>query len=115
MGLWTFYHFGNVFFNGAKPTLATGWQVDEDTLSRFKAFLKTQQFVFTDADFEASKGWLKEQIRWELYFRAFDQNTADRAKWLDDAEVKKGTESMPRAQSLMQQVERVLAQRGARG
>ena len=112
---WTFYHFGNLFFHGAKPALPVGWQVDEDTLSRFKTFLKAQQVVFTDADFEASKGWLKEEIRWELCFRAFDQNTADRARWQDDPEVKKATESLPRAQSLMQQVERVLAQRGARG
>ncbi|MGD0669789.1 MAG: hypothetical protein ABSB23_19695, partial [Bryobacteraceae bacterium] len=66
-------------------------------------------------DFDANKDWLKEQIRWELYFRAFDQNTADRARWEDDPEVKKAVESMPQAQSLMQQVERVLAQRGARG
>ncbi|HEY1219420.1 MAG: S41 family peptidase [Bryobacteraceae bacterium] len=114
-GVWVYYRFGNVFFNGAKPALAAGWKVDDDTLNRFKAFLKTQQVVFTDAEFEACKGWLKEQLRWELYFRAFDKNTADRARWQEDPEVRKGIESMPRAQSLMQQVERVLAQRGVRG
>jgi carboxyl-terminal processing protease len=114
-GVSVYYRFGNTFFDGAKPTLPTGWKVDDDTLSRFKAFLKAQQVVFTDADFEACKDWLKEQIRWELYFRAFDKDTADRARWQEDPEIKKATESMPRAQSLMQQVERVLAQRGARG
>ncbi|MGO9228662.1 MAG: S41 family peptidase [Bryobacteraceae bacterium] len=112
---WVYYHFGNVFFDGAKPTLPEGWQVDDDTLSRFKAFLKTQQVVFTDAEFDANKDWLKAQIRWELYYRAFGKNAADRARWLEDSEIKKATESMSRAQSLMQQVERVLAQRGARG
>jgi len=110
-----FFHFGNIFFDGAKPSLAAGWQVDEDTLNRFKAFLKTQQVTFTDAEFEANKSWLEQQIRWELYFRAFGQTTADRAKWEDDPEVKKAVESMPEAQALMHQVERVLAQRGARG
>ena len=114
-GVWVYYHFGNVFFNGAKPTLVAGWQVDDDTLNRFKAFLKTQQVPFTDAEFDACKDWIKEQIRWELYFRAFDKNTADRARWQEDPEIRKATDSMPRAQSLMQQVERVLAQRGARG
>ncbi|MFY9726420.1 MAG: S41 family peptidase [Bryobacteraceae bacterium] len=115
MGAWVYYHFGNVYFNGAKPTLPAGWQVDEDTLNRFKTFLKTQQIPFADAEFEANKDWLREQLRWELYFRAFDQNTADRARWEDDPEVKRAVESMPQAQSLMQQVERVLAQRGAHG
>jgi carboxyl-terminal processing protease len=114
-GVWVYYRFGNTFFNGAKPALTAGWKVDDDTLNRFKAFLKAQQVVFTDAEFDACKDWLKEQIRWELYFRAFDKNTADRARWQEDPEIKKATESMPRAQSLMQQVERVLAQRGARG
>jgi len=112
-GVTMYYRFGNVFFNGAKPELAAGWQVDDETLNRFKEFLKTKQVPFTDADFDANKDWLKAQIRWELYFRAFDKNTADRARWLEDPEIKKATESMPRAQSLMQQVERVLAQRGA--
>jgi carboxyl-terminal processing protease len=112
-GVTMYYRFGNAFFNGAKPTLAAGWQVDDETLNRFKAFLKTKQVTFTDADFDANRDWLKEQIRWELYFRAFDKNTADRARWLEDPEIRKATESLPRAQSLMQQVERVLAQRGA--
>jgi carboxyl-terminal processing protease len=112
-GVTAYYRFANIYFNGARPTLPAGWQVDEVTLDRFKAFLKTQQMVFTDADFDASKDWLKEQIRWEFYFRAFDKNTADRARWQEDPEIKKATESMTRAQSLMQQVERVLAQRGA--
>ena len=114
-GVWVYYRFGNAFFSGAKPALTPGWKVDDDTLNRFKTFLKAQQVVFTDAEFDACKDWLREQIRWELYFRAFDKNTADRARWQEDAEIKKATESMPRAQSLMQQVERVLAQRGARG
>jgi len=110
-----YYRFGNTYFNGAKPSLPEGWQVDDETLERFRAFLKSQQFPFTDAEFDACKDWLRQQIRWELYFRAFDKNTADRARWQEDPEIKKATESMPEAQSLMRQVERVLAQRGARG
>jgi len=112
-GVSAYFHFGNLYFNGAKPTLPVGWQVDDETLNRFKAFLKTQQLVFTDADFDANSDWLKEQIRTELYFRAFDKNAADRARWQEDPEIGKAIDSMPRAQSLMQQVERVLAQRGS--
>jgi len=109
------YHFANQYFAGAKPSLPQGWQPDENTLERFKAFLKKENVPFTDDEFAANKDWIREQIRYEFYFRAFDKQTADRAQWQDDPEVKKAIESMPKAQSLLQNVQRVMAQRGAKG
>jgi carboxyl-terminal processing protease len=110
-----FFHFGNVYFGGNKPALPAGWQPDDDTFTRFKAFLKTAGIVFTDDEFNASRQWIGDQIKYELYFRAFGRKPADHAQWTSDAEIRKGIDSLPRAQSLLQQVERVLAQRGARG
>ncbi len=109
------YNFASTYFAGKKPTLPEGWQVGDDTLEQFRTYLKTQKFNFTDAEFDASKDFLKRWIRWELYFRAFDKETADRANWKDDPEVQKGIQSMPKAQGLLQQVQRVLAERGAKG
>ena len=77
--------------------------------------MKTQKFTFTDEEFDSSKDFLKHWIRWEFYFRAFDKETADRAGWKDDPEVQKGIQSMPKAASLLLQVQRVLAERGAKG
>ena len=110
-----FFHFGNVYFNGNKAILPAGWQPDANTLDRFKTFLKTQNIQFTDDEFNANRDWMTEEIRYELYFRAFGKKTADRARWSGDPEIKKGIESLPQAQGLLRQVERVLAQRGARG
>jgi len=109
-----FFRFGNVYFNGAKPAIAPGWQPDDAALDRFRDFLKTQKVTFTDAEFDANKDWIRQQIRWEFYFRAFDKPAGDRANWLDDAEIKKAIESMPRAESLLQQVQRVLAMRASK-
>jgi len=95
--------------------LAAGWQPDDNTLERFKGFLKSANISFTDEEFNANRDWMRNEIKYELYSRAFDKKTADRARWTDDPEIKKGLDSMPRAQSLLQQVQRVLAQRGARG
>jgi hypothetical protein len=92
-----------------------GWQPDQNTLDRYKAFLKTRNILFTDDEFNANRDWLNNQIKYELYFRAFDRHMAERAQWSDDPEIKKAIESLPRAQSLLMQVQRVLAQRGARG
>ena len=115
LGYLAFFHFGNIFFGTEKPSLPSGWEPDENTLERFRTFLTSEKIQFTDADFDANRDWIKSQIRYELYFRAFDKNTADQAQWTDDPEVKKAIDSLPRAQSLLQQVQRVLAQRGARG
>lgn len=103
-------------WQSARPALPDGWQPDNNTLDRFKQFLKTTASIsLDDAEFEANRDWISQQIRYELYFRVFDKPAANHAQWLDDPEIKKAIESMPRAQSLLQQVQRVLAQRGARG
>jgi len=105
------YHYGSVFFSGQKPSLPTGWQPSDADLAKFKAWLKTQNIPFTDEEFETNKDWIRGELRYELYFRAFDKQTADRAMWMDDPEIKKGIESLPKAQSLVQQVQKVMAQR----
>jgi len=115
LGQNAFYHFGNAYFGKDKPVLPTAWQPDASTLDRFKQFLKTQNIQFTDDEFNANRDWMSDQIKYELYFRAFDKKTADRAAWTSDPEIKKGIDSLPRAQSLLMQVQRVLAARGARG
>ncbi len=84
-------------------------------MQRFKTFAKAEKVDFTEEEWNANKDWIRGEIRYELYFRAFDKNTADRARWQDDPEVKKGVENLPKAQGLLQQVQRVMAQRGARG
>ena len=77
--------------------------------------MKAQKFTFTDEEFNSSKDFLKRWIRWEFYFRAFDKPTADREGWKDDPEVQKGVQSLPKAASLLLQVQRVLADRGVKG
>src|SRR5204862_7091398 len=106
-----FYRFANVYFGKEKPALPTGWTADEPTMARFKQYLKEQKVTFTDEEFDQNKEWLRGRIRWEFYYRAFDKNAANRAQWADDPEVKKGIESMPKAQSLMSQAEKVWAMR----
>ncbi|HEY1341213.1 MAG TPA: S41 family peptidase [Bryobacteraceae bacterium] len=108
----SFYHFGNVYFGGSRPSLPANWEPDTDTLNRFRDFARTQPGVtFTDADFDANRGWVRDQMRYELLFRAFDKKTADRAQWQEDPEIQKAIESLPKAQSLLKDVQRVLAMR----
>ncbi len=91
-----------------------GWEPDEAVIDRFQQFLRSQtapSIPFTDAEFAASRDWVRQRIRFEFYYRAFDKNTAYRAEWKDDPEVKQAIESMPKAQSLLNQAEKVYAMR----
>jgi carboxyl-terminal processing protease len=106
-----FFHFGNNYFGAAKPTLPAGWSPDEATLNRFKEFARAQQVPFTDAEFEANKGWVRDRLRYELYYRAFDKVTADRAGWQEDLEVADAIKNLPKAASLLNEAQRVLALR----
>jgi hypothetical protein len=54
-------------------------------------------------------------LRYELYLRAFDKTTAERAKWAEDPEAAKAVESLPKAQSLLETVQRVLDARKIHG
>jgi carboxyl-terminal processing protease len=109
----TFFHFGSRYFGAPRPHLAEGWVPDDETLGRFADYLRSQQIAFTDAEFAANRDWMRDQIRYELYFRAFDRQIADRAAFHADPEVQRAVESMPKAQALLQQAQRVLARRGA--
>ena len=73
--------------------------------------LTKQQVPFSDADFAAVQDWMRDRIRWEFYFRAFDKNTADRARWSDDQEVSKAIESLPKAEALLHQAQKTYAMR----
>jgi carboxyl-terminal processing protease len=106
-----FFRFANEYFSGKKPVLAVNWQPEAEVIERFKEFIKKASVPFTDEEFAANRDWVRQSIRWEFYFRAFDKNTAQRARLQEDPEVLKGVESMPKAQNLVSMAQKVYALR----
>jgi len=104
-----FYRFASSYFGTKKPELPAGWQPNDEVVEKFRGFLTAQKVTFTDAEFDAQKDWVRDRIRWEFYYRAFDKNTAYRAMWAGDPEVLKAIESLPKAQTLLNQSARVYA------
>ena len=80
---------------------------------RTRDYLRQQGAIFTDAEFSENRAWVEEQIKIELYSRAFDKRSADRLGWTDDPEVRQGVESLPRAHALLEQVKRAMMRRAA--
>jgi carboxyl-terminal processing protease len=105
------YKFGNSYFGAKKPQLPEGWEPNDETMARFKDFLHTQGVPFTEAEYNRDKNWLRDQVRYELYFRAYNRTTADRARFTDDPEVQRAIESLPKAQTLLAEAQKVLARR----
>jgi len=105
------FRFGNSYFGAKKPQLPEGWEPNDETMARFKDFLHTQGVPFTEAEYNRDKNWLRDQVRYELYFRAYNRTTADRARFTDDPEVQRAIESLPKAQTLLAEAQKVLARR----
>jgi carboxyl-terminal processing protease len=110
-----FFHFADAYFGTKKPALpSVNWTPDGDTMERFKEFLKTQKVTFTDAEFADNRDWIRDRLRYEMLYRAFDKKTANQAARQTDPEVLKAIDSMPKAASLLDQSNKAYAMRAAR-
>jgi len=110
----SFYHFAESYFGAKKPTLSSEtWTPDADTMNRFKEFIKSKQVVFTDAEFAANQDWVRDRIRYEFLFRAYNKKVANQAARQTDPEVLQAIQSMPKAESLMKDSNRAFAMRAA--
>jgi carboxyl-terminal processing protease len=94
------------FFDFSKHYLAThtvqkDFTVDDNILSQFKAFLKTKNVDYADADFNANLDWVKESIKSELFTSQFGQleGLKVRAGW--DPQIQKAISFIPTAQALL--------------
>jgi len=108
-----FFHFSSVFFGAEAPRLAADWVPDEALVARFRAYLAEQGVDFSEADFSDNRAWVAEQLKLEMYRRAFDQRAAAQVQMGGDPEVERAVGSLPRAQALLEQVKRAMARRNA--
>ena len=113
MAAGAFFHFAAQHFADKMPTLPAGWTPDNATIERFHTFLNAQHISFDETEFTANRRWVADQLRWEMYSRALGKKDADRAAIESDPEIAVGIDSLPKAQALFQQVQKVLARRGA--
>jgi carboxyl-terminal processing protease len=110
-----FWHFASMYFGPRKPAVSgESWMPDTDTINRFKEFLKSKQVVFADADFAANQDWVRDRIRYEFLWRAYNKKVALTASHQTDAEVLAAIDDMPKADSLLKESNKAYAMRAAK-
>jgi carboxyl-terminal processing protease len=111
LGSSTLFHFASQYFGSTKPALPVNWMPDDQLVARFKDYLQSRNFPMTNAEFDKDKQWVREQIRDEFYLRAFDKKTSDRAQIIDDPEVAKAVEALPKAENLTTEAQKLAPRR----
>jgi carboxyl-terminal processing protease len=93
------------FFNFSKHYLAThtitkDFEVDDNIMQQFKAYLKDNQIDYTDADIAPVSEWVKANIKRELFISQFGQREGAKvaAQW--DPQIAKAVTYLPEAQTL---------------
>jgi len=93
------------FFNFSKHYLAThtvakDFQVNDDVLTQFKAFLKDKKIDVSDQDIATNIDWIKESIKSDLFTSTFGQleGSKVRAQW--DPQIQKAIGFLPQAEAL---------------
>jgi carboxyl-terminal processing protease len=99
------------YFLGTKPQITKDFEVDDNVIATFRAFLQKQNISFTDADINANLDWIRREIKKEVFISMFGLPTGDEVELRGDPQVEKAIESLPQARALYDNARRVLAQR----
>ncbi len=108
-GAWAFYHFVSDRFPSDPKNLTENWQPDAQILQSFHDYLRQQAIPFAETDFEKNRSWISDRLRAELYSRAFGTRMAARIAVRSDPEVEHGIGSLPKAQALLERLDKTLA------
>jgi carboxyl-terminal processing protease len=99
------------FFTVHKEKLAKGWQFDDAQMAVFHTWLQGQKLEFTDAEFTKESAALRRRLQENIYKTAFDVDASTKYQLETDPEVLAAVAAMPKAQALLDNVNRIRAAR----
>uniref|UniRef100_Q01T73 Carboxyl-terminal protease n=1 Tax=Solibacter usitatus (strain Ellin6076) TaxID=234267 RepID=Q01T73_SOLUE len=94
-------------------SLSKTWMPDDQVLNELKAHLRSKGTVFTDAEFNKDREWIKRNLAREMYTSAFNVDESDAMFARTDPEVEKAVEMMPKAAALAESAKKIIVQRMA--
>jgi carboxyl-terminal processing protease len=105
-----------VFFNFSKRYMLSrhigpDFQVTDEVMQEFRAFLSEQNISATDADLLPVQDWIKANIKAELLTSEFGQDEGMKVHAQTDPMVQKALEFLPEAKQLAENARRLSAQK----
>ena len=108
---YAFFDFTAKYFGTHSSKLPKDWAPDAAVLDEFHRYLLDQGVEFTEAEFAENHDWIRQYLHREMYITAFGLDASRRLAIETDPLVLKGIESLPKAQALLEQAKKVIAQR----
>jgi carboxyl-terminal processing protease len=106
------------FFNFAKRYLINRhvpktFEVDDQVMLDFRAFLNEQKIPFTEADLAPVNDWVRASIKSEIFIDEFGQIEGLKVRAEADPQVQKALDLLPKAKELADNARRTVAERNS--
>ena len=79
--------------------------------TEFRAFAAKRGVVFTAAEFDHDKTWIRDRLREELFITAFSKEDSDRLAFQNDPEVLKGLGSLPASKAMLDRAHEIVGKK----
>jgi hypothetical protein len=86
---------------------------NDAVLKTFRAYLNKEKVPYTEDDLTQNLGWVKREIRKEVFISMFGLTEGAKADLDDDMQLQKAVESLPQARALYENARKIIAQRTA--
>jgi carboxyl-terminal processing protease len=86
---------------------------DAATLKDLHDYLAQNHYPFSEAEFTGDTDWIERHLAREMYVWAFNKDASDRIFARTDPEVAQAVEALPKAEALLQNAKKAIAQRVA--
>jgi carboxyl-terminal processing protease len=96
-----FFFYAPQFFASHTAPLTKEWAPDDAAVADFSAFAVKRGVVFTAAEFDRDRAWIRDRLREELFITAFSKEDSDRLAFQNDPEVLKGLSSLPSSKAML--------------
>ena len=97
-------------FLAKNPPIDKSFEVSDAMLNDFRLHLLKRNITFDEKEFEASKDFMKREIRREVFYNRLGVSESERVKLEADPLVLKAMEYMPEAKALLTKTRRQVAQ-----
>ncbi len=104
-----FFFYAPKYFANHTAPMTKEWQPDDSAMNDFENFAKARGAVFTAADFDHDRTWIRERLREELFITAFSKEDSDRLVFQSDPEVLKGMTSLPASKAMLDRLHETVA------